>query len=1712
MSCSILEKKIKDKLTQRLEIIGRVHKIDLKEGTILDSDSVLNLEEIKNDLLSVEAEFGAGSAFRYTGDFIDTQRITVNIIPDPELVEAYLAVLNGKKNPKQDESSSKADWWRMSRDHLEAEFLDKKDDLREHVVKAAVEIKRIFKMTDTSKILYDETIVDPDLRNRLQNIKDNLLEASIENDYTTQILAFSDYLTQVNVLSENIYKVVEQLIKDDPKGSFQQINELAKISTAHKQIINELNDHFTTGLVKNELTDLIGQTKRSLDGINTVWVDSAKNHALTEYMKIYTPRSAEYVAKVERVIQGLEDQKEGKNAAVVARLEEKIEKQRKNLRDFNPSREKILATLEGAEGDISMFNSYIRSAITNPDYIISGMMELFKEAMDKMRVEQVRTENRFQTALNTYQKKSGKKIINTETAFENMLVPRIIKYYDKNTGKIEERKTLQMVNKWDPKFYTDRSNLDAKIEEQQDVLNKIKNDLVELKTDKGLINKKDSEIVDPDFLKLYDLYKKQKDIQSANYKKRKDWERDNLSSKLTDAYWKPDIDFLEVYMWKDADGNIQKSNKKPEGIEDVTYVSDYYNKYNNELNTLQNKIKLMGWANPEQSKLRNKLRSQKLDLRNKNKYDLDSIEYALADHLSEYHKIKKKFSRYELTQKGRDKFSTAYEKVLKRRADNEITEEDLQNWKNEMTTRVFSDEFKDKQAKLIEKRNRLLDSINADLQRIKEKNVSDDVWEQLKLVSNKYRDNNGIVNGQDMTEKDMQIAKNLEDKLEELKQLAESLDGTPAAIKKEKKDLYKRRSELFKFKKGLDKYSKEAQDASQSINEIDDRLEAIKKNYQPSQIVKDLLEEFAEVSTELFALSQYTETEYYRNEYNKQKNIFLQGLKIGAPPSNFIAGGKKYVKQANGAYHKFTSKGIDEGPLTGLIEDVWRRTFENKFETESQWFKDNHFETDEFVKEEDGTVNKVTVNKPYYFWRQSEPSNPDHIFNNSPSFAWNERIINDSYTDENGKVIKLINDEQLLDVDETPLPKLTSKYRTEWTGYEDKFKNDPASSEFLEFMREEFYESQRNGKFNKGNMLGDIIPSIERNFNLFDLNSSAKSKSNIKEQFLRNWTVTDQDRDEGYGNTAGELASFLPVYYTGNIDPELVSKNVFSTILKYSQSANKHKLLTEEVLPTYEATQITLKQQKNVPESETNDSIMASILNKIPDAISKKFKIKKLVDSKKSGNTRLKVLQETMNMFAYGEHNVTTGTQKVFGRETRFDKIFHNLLGFKSMTALAAFNPAWGAAAQMGNAVSAVTQQAIKASIANGNATFNFSDWGKAYKDFSTIYASQIIVDEGKTGLRSKFGQLVRMHGVFDELLNDTGDGLTKQSKRRRLISKDLLFFTKNGMETTLASTTYIAVAKSHFIKNDAGELILNKEGKPINVLDAYTINSRGDAVVREDLYDSNGNITSWSDYDYSKFRGYVQRTKRDIDGAYGSLDKSIVQRLWWGSAIFWMKKFLVPHFENMYSQKRYNFEEGTHIEGYWRNTLFSIIDLFGYMGAHDVSTWNPIGIRDAYRDYLLPEQKDAMRQAGMQVSLLMTFILITSLVFGYDDEDEERFKKMKSNYMATNWALYGMLKGRTEAESLVFPFGLDELSKLVKNPAPQLIPYYRETLKLVKNISPYDALFKEDAYLFDRYKSGNRKGNVKALVDLYKGFGGISDSKKGPTDAIKAIEYMKRL
>ena len=214
MACEITGSKIKEQINNRLELISKATGVNISEGVIIDTRNIENLDEVIEQILKVEYDFGVGSVFKYIGDLQSAFRIKIEVASVKDLEESYPQTANGEQTTIEKNNADKSRYRLISREHLEEQFIEKADKLRTLVFDASTTMEKLFKISTTSEILKDNNIIEVNLKNRLLSIRESLSSATMLDNFDKQVTAFADYLTEVNILTDNINKVVKDVPRD----------------------------------------------------------------------------------------------------------------------------------------------------------------------------------------------------------------------------------------------------------------------------------------------------------------------------------------------------------------------------------------------------------------------------------------------------------------------------------------------------------------------------------------------------------------------------------------------------------------------------------------------------------------------------------------------------------------------------------------------------------------------------------------------------------------------------------------------------------------------------------------------------------------------------------------------------------------------------------------------------------------------------------------------------------------------------------------------------------------------------------------------------------------------------------------------------------------------------------------------------------------------------------------------------------------------------------------------------------------------------------------------------------------------------------------------------------------------------------------------------------------------------------------------------------
>ena len=293
---------------------------------------------------------------------------------------------------------------------------------------------------------------------------------------------------------------------------------------------------------------------------------------------------------------------------------------------------------------------------------------------------------------------------------------------------------------------------------------------------------------------------------------------------------------------------------------------------------------------------------------------------------------------------------------------------------------------------------------------------------------------------------------------------------------------------------------------------------------------------------------------------------------------------------------------------------------------------------------------------------------------------------------------------------------------------------------------------------------------------------------------------------------------------------------------------------------------------------------------------------------------------------------------------------------------------------------------------------------------------------------------------------------------------------------------------------------ILNKEGNTLGVEEGWKVQGKGINVDMNYLYETATTFMS--------VQGYMQGK---------GFDKIKASTFTIGQSALYFKNWLIPMLRRRFdTSKEANYMTNELMEGYWIT--------FGRLSYRMIKDFLQEK-RTFWHTYTEEEKRNYMATIR-EIAVMFATLMILSLVFGFDADDPDKFKKLKHNSYATNLALLIVLQAKNETESLsAMPFlnieqgavppVLTEGVKFVKNPLIGL-SIIDDTWKLVN--STYDLAMDSPGAIYDKAvpQYHIEKGDTKAghYLKRVTQFDDLTNQTKADFPATKiqaVIGMMKR-
>jgi len=379
---------------------------------------------------------------------------------------------------------------------------------------------------------------------------------------------------------------------------------------------------------------------------------------------------------------------------------------------------------------------------------------------------------------------------------------------------------------------------------------------------------------------------------------------------------------------------------------------------------------------------------------------------------------------------------------------------------------------------------------------------------------------------------------------------------------------------------------------------------------------------------------------------------------------------------------------------------------------------------------------------------------------------------------------------------------------------------------------------------------------------------------------------------------------------------------------------------------------------------------------------------------------------------------------------------------------------------------------------------------GAIFEWTNNLYGVESATD---TGLRT---QMIRNFDAIQGKRQDKFGGEASRSFIKDLASLSFFYSPRRFLEIEAGLQLFGGMMNHQMV-----EITENGATRYIPYVEAFELGPDGKMKLKE------GIDKSW-EVGGEKMLSFVNRlhqTSNQLQGSFAKFENPAAQQYFAFRLWSFMRRYFTSMFMARWQKNRYNFGLSNTYEGFYITFGKTMGRLFTSYGK--------------YWPLMSPRERKAMRRiaADFVLSLVTTFII--SVLFGYDDDDEDRFKKLKAmeDDGAMGWLGVHLLKTtmavQSENESFIplHGYGLDDYSKLVTNfssiAAGPTIETYGTIIADLYGMGTGDpgAYYKRDVGPYPWQKAES----AKLWNHLAKIFG-FSGSDLSPTKGIQSVEPYK--
>jgi hypothetical protein len=772
--------------------------------------------------------------------------------------------------------------------------------------------------------------------------------------------------------------------------------------------------------------------------------------------------------------------------------------------------------------------------------------------------------------------------------------------------------------------------------------------------------------------------------------------------------------------------------------------------------------------------------------------------------------------------------------------------------------------------------------------------------------------------------------------------------------------------------------------------------------------------------------------------------------------------------------------------LPGEYVELFKQSAEFK-----QWFEDNHIRKEVFDPK---TKQNIVTYERLYIWNKVRPNDPEHferitlasgeVIDGSPNLSYFFRRVKNEYKTEKivGKTVD--NKGNFLPKTLAEGAKSDSPYFNE--EYNNLKRSDPAKFAVLEKMKE--YHLKFQEKIARESRLYLQVPrygtqSIENAQLSKNISAAKRWYLNLRKGFFK--ANDDYDRDLNFN--PGQLVNadmfdeeFRKVPITGLYDmkTEEVSRNYLDSMMRYMHSGLMQRKLIE-LNPFAQALQSVVTDPKN----------SVSLMNKF---IKWRYVLQgKKVPIKQEGQSvRAKAIRRLFEREFEGKR-IADGTAD-YPFLWKLKNMFSKIAGTSSF--------ALNLPSALKNRNAAVVQGFIEAS---GGRFLDYQSYvlgkARAFKAL-TVNATEIYKLKNKS-------LDVQLMQIFDPSQKFFAKSIKTQFGRSMLDDAAKLSFLMSPREFLQLEAT--AEVMFGMLYHQKVKQTINGQSNEISYINAFHI--------------VNGQIELKPGIDpeyapgakkFNEIKNMVHEIGNRLEGNYGRFGQPEINRYYLGQTALFFKKYFTSMFMNHFAYKRTSAALGTVSSGNYIAFLRMIKNFAVYAKEGE----NYYRLMDA-------DEASAARKVMGQIAAIATMYMALAYMFEYDDEDDDRFKKVanrsaplgQDGFNLEGWVFnhLGIVTLTTLTEVQTFSHPRLFINTVGDLPNPKVL--WEMGIKLPYQFIEHSVgnLFNQETSYYAKTKEGaaypwQEEGASKAIADLAKMFG-LTGSTLSPRIAIESAEKQRK-